>query len=230
MEKTVKQNLNEIKESIEKAAQKAGRDPNEIQLMAVTKTKPAELIMEAYTAGHTLFGENRVLEARDKYETLPKDIELHLIGHLQRNKAKTAVALVEWIDSVDKLSTIKAIEKQCESTDKNINILLEVNTSGEESKSGVRDESDLWYLVDEMANYPHQTLKGLMTIGPLTNDERAIRESFGTLYKLFESLKQRYPELPVNTLSMGMSSDYTVAIEEGSTVVIIGSLIFGSRS
>lgn len=229
MNTSVKQNLDYIQGTINNAADKTGRNPKDIKLMAVTKTKPSEMVMEAYRAGHRLFGENRVFEARDKYETLPDDIELHLIGHLQRNKAKTAVSVVEWIDSIDKLSTVQTIEKQCELANKELNILIEVNTSGEASKSGVENESALWTLVDELEQYPYQHLRGLMTIGPLTGNEKEIRNSFRTLRTLYEELKKRYPNYTIDTLSMGMSSDYTIAIEEGSTMVRVGSLIFGSR-
>lgn len=228
---SIENNISLIYKKIKEAAEKSGRNPDDVRLMAVTKTKPREDVASAYEAGLKLFGENRVLEAKEKYEGLPEDIELHLIGHLQRNKARQAVETVTWIDSVDKLSTAKAIEKECAKQEKQMNILLEVNTSGEESKEGFLGEEQMWSTLDSICEaLPHLTVRGLMTIAPFTNDTDAIRGSFSQLRSLFEKLKNNYSQLPIDTLSMGMSSDYGIAIEEGSTLVRIGSLIFGARN
>jgi PLP dependent protein len=227
---SIENNISLVANTIKEAAEKSGRNPEEVRLMAVTKTKPREDVVAAYEAGLTLFGENRVLEAKEKYEGLPEDIELHLIGHLQRNKARQAVETVTWVDSVDKLSTAQAIEKECTKQGKQMNILLEINTSGEESKEGFRSEEQMWSTLDTICDtLPHLTVRGLMTIAPFTNNTDAVRASFQKLRLLFEKLKSTYSQLQIDTLSMGMSSDYTIAIEEGSTVVRIGSLIFGAR-
>ncbi len=229
MNSSICKNIKTIQEKIKETAERIGRNPDEIQLMAVTKTKKKEVVLEAYQCGQHLFGENRVFEALEKYSDLPKDIELHLIGHLQRNKAKDAVAFVDWIDSVDKTSTLNVIEKECRKADKKMNILFEFNTSGEESKQGFRNEDDLWRTFDEVADCPHITVRGLMTIAPFTDDVNTIRTSFRRLRSIYEKSTRRYPETPLDTLSMGMSSDYEIAVEEGSTMVRLGSHIFGVR-
>lgn len=221
--------INHILERIDSAASRSGRNARDVRLMAVTKTKPAELIREAYGAGLRLFGENRVQEALSKYPGLPDDLELHLIGHLQRNKAKQAADLFSWVESIDKADTATALEKHSAESDKSMNILLEVNTSGEDSKSGFISEKDVYDFLESFDEYPHLKLRGLMTIGPYGGDEKLIRSSFRSLKNLFDSLNEELGEEKMDTLSMGMSSDFELAVEEGSTLVRVGTLLFGSR-
>ncbi|TFG61896.1 MAG: YggS family pyridoxal phosphate-dependent enzyme [Spirochaetales bacterium] len=187
------------------------------------------VIMEAYCAGARLFGENRVQEAQIKYPGLPEDIELHCIGHLQRNKAKTAADLFSWVQSIDKLETAATIEKYCADTGKIMNILLEVNTSGEAAKQGFLSERNLFECLEGLGKLPHIRLRGLMTIGPLGDDTERIRSSFRKLKLLFEQIRAEAGRPDLDTLSMGMSSDFETAVEEGATLVRIGSLLFGAR-
>jgi hypothetical protein len=230
MEESLQQNFTDLREKIQRAAERAGRDADEIRLMAVTKTKPRSMILGAYECGQRLFGENRVFEAEEKYQDVADDIELHLIGHLQRNKAKTAAQLFEWVDSIDKTSTARELQKQCAKNNKQMNILLEFNTSGEETKEGFRGEDEMWKTIDEILTMSNLTIRGLMTIAPFSDDEKRVRRSFAKLRELFFDLQKRYPDLAaVDTLSMGMSHDFELAIEEGSNMVRIGSLIFGKR-
>lgn len=197
-----------------------------VSLLAVSKTKPFDAIMEAYEEGAREFGENRVQEIDDKLAVRPHDMRVYLIGHLQSNKVKKAVSLVDRIESVDSLRLLKLIEKECEKIDKKMEILLEVNSSGDENKSGFEDEEKLF----EAAEYAYQSkylkLMGLMTIGPLGGDRDKNIESFSYTKKLYDILKEKYG---VSVLSMGMSGDWHEAIECGSTEVRIGSAIFGVR-
>lgn len=226
---TIKQNIDDIMEKIERAAQKAGRSTHEIRLMAVSKTKPLHLIEEAYRAGQRLFGENRVQEAGEKFTAFHEDAELHIIGHLQTNKVKKAVEIASCIQSVDKFKTAAEIEKRCAAIDKKIDIYLEFNTSGEDSKSGYRRKDDLLKDIEQIAAFSHLKIRGLMTIGPFTDDSKEIRRAFSDLRELYGDLHRRFPGLPLEVLSMGMSSDFELAIEEGSNMVRVGSAIFGRR-
>lgn len=198
--------------------------------MAVSKTRTVEEIMEAYNAGHRLFGENRVKEGEDKFNSLPEDIELHLIGHLQRNKVKHTLPLYSWVESIDKFDTAEELEKRCEKEQHVMNILLEVNTSDEDSKNGFLHENTARACIDSiLSSCPNLSIRGLMTIAPFTDNEKAIRKSFSALRDFFETLKREYRECNFDTLSMGMSSDFHLAIEEGSTLVRVGTAIFGKR-
>jgi len=229
MKNTVETNLLLLRERIEKAALRVGRKAGEIRLMGASKTQPVDKIREAYAAGLTLFGENRVFEGAEKFRELPEDIELHLIGHLQRNKAKTAAEAYSCIQSIDKKSTVEAVCKYLSPESPVIRILLEVNTSGEESKQGCTDESQLYRLIDDLLPMKQVEIGGLMTIGPFTREEARIRKAFVMLRDLFEQCCTRYSELRLTELSMGMSSDFELAIEEGSTLVRVGTALFGSR-
>ena len=219
-----------VREGIEKACARAGRNSSDIRLMAVTKTKPREDAEAAYDAGIRLFGENRIFEARDKYEGFHADAELHLIGHMQTNKAKTAAELFGCVQSIDKTKSAAELEKRCAALDKTMDILFEVNTSGEESKFGFTDEEGLISNLDVIRNFKHLRVRGLMTIAPFTDDEAAVRNSFRRLKDLFDRTAAMFPELNLDTLSMGMSSDYEIALEEGSTLIRLGSVIFGERN
>jgi len=196
--------------------------------MAVTKTLPIAHALAAAEAGVTLFGENRVQEAVEKWSG-SKPGELHLIGHLQRNKARAAASLFDAVDSIDKIETARALARACAEAGRRCDILLEVNTSGEESKSGVREEGELLELLAAALALPELRVRGLLTIGPLTEEEPPVRRAFARLRSLLESCARAAPGAGLETLSMGMSSDFEIAVEEGSTLVRLGTVLFGPR-
>ncbi len=225
----IAQRIAEIRDRIDDAAARAGRSGEEVQLMAVSKLKSLAQVEEAYRAGQRLFGENRVQEAAEKYEGFHSDAELHLIGHLQTNKAKEAVRLASCLQSIDKLKTAEAVERRCAEQEKTMELLLEVNTSGEESKYGYRSAEQMYADIERIMEMEHLRLRGLMTIGPLGADTDTVRRAFAELRGLFEELRRRWPEAPLEVLSMGMTSDYELAVEEGSTLVRVGTALFGER-
>jgi PLP dependent protein len=196
-----------------------------ITLVAVSKTKPIKDILELYDLGHRDFGENYVQELVEKAEQLPKDIRWHFIGHLQTNKVKLIVPFIYLIHGVDSLKLLKEIDKQAEKNKRVIDCLLQVHIAQEETKFGF-DETELFNL--ELKQFSNVRIKGLMGMASLTEDMNKIRVEFKFLKTLFEKLKIQNPELAI--LSMGMSSDYKIAIEEGSNMVRIGSLLFGERN
>ena len=198
--------------------------PEGVELVAVSKTKPTDDILKAYNAGHRVFGENRVQEMVLKHEELPKDIEWHAIGHLQRNKVKYIAPFVSLIHSVDSLRLLNTIEAEGIKHERTINCLLQVHIAQEESKSGFT-EDELHELMNgpELRKFEHIKIKGLMGMSTHTEDQDQIRAEFKTLHSIFT----RYDELDI--LSMGMSGDFKMAIEEGSNMVRVGSLIFGER-
>ncbi len=226
---TIKRNSEIVLERIADAAARVGRKPGQVRLMAVTKTRPESIVRAALEAGVTLFGENRVQEALSKYAELKDSLELHLIGHLQRNKAKPAARLFDWVESIDKGETAMILDKWAGTQARTVNVLIEVNTSGEDSKFGVRDENSLWGLIPEVLACGNLRLRGLMTVGPFTSETARIRRAFADLRRLFEQARARFPETALDTLSMGMSADYAIAVEEGSTEVRIGTAILGPR-
>lgn len=202
-------------------------------LIAVSKTKPVEDILEAYKAGIRDFGENKVQELTDKFEQLPKDIHWHMIGHLQRNKVKYIAPFVHLIHSVDSWRLLKEIDKQGEKTGRTINCLLQIHIAREETKFGLSEEELLELLEsEEFAALGHIQIKGLMGMATNTEDHERVREEFRYLKELFEKIRSNYslPNVEMKELSMGMSSDYLTALEEGSTMVRIGSALFGSRN
>lgn len=228
----VKENLARIKSEIESISQKCGR-LDEVKLVAVSKFHPASAVLEAARAGHILFGENRVQEASQKFGEVKKtfpDAQLHIIGQLQRNKVKEAVRIASCIESVDRLELLDEIEKRCAEIGKSIEILFEYHT-GEESKSGFESEDDIRAALNNFCagTYPHIKPLGFMTMAPFTEDESAIRASFKKLRALRDSLHVEFPQFDMRELSMGMSGDFMIAIEEGSTMVRIGTAIFGAR-
>ncbi len=230
---SVSDNLAKVLNQIKDACINAGRVPTDVKLVAVSKFHPAEAVKEAIKAGQTLFGENRVQEASGKFDEVRKEYpsaELHIIGQLQRNKVKEAVRVASCIESVDRIELLDEIEKQCAKIDKKIDILFELHT-GEESKSGFESVKGITDALDvfKAGKYPHIIPTGFMTMAPLTEDKEIIRKSFKTLKECREQLKEKYPEYPLNELSMGMSCDFEIAIEEGSTMVRIGTAIFGHR-
>ena len=203
--------------------------PEGVKLVAVSKTHPAEAIRAAYDAGHRVFGESRPQELREKHEALPKDIEWHMIGHLQTNKVKYIVGKTSLIHSVDSLHLAKEIQKQAIKHDCSCDILVEVNIAGEASKFGTsRDEAIS--LVEEIAKLDHIHIKGLMTIAPFVDDPEDNRQYFRDIKQLSVDIAQKnIDNVSMNVLSMGMTGDYTVAIEEGATMVRVGTGIFGER-
>jgi pyridoxal phosphate enzyme (YggS family) len=199
--------------------------------MAVTKTQPWETVRAACEAGLRIFGENRVHEAAEKYTAAPPDLELHLIGRLQTNKAKAAAELFSWIDSLDSLHTARALNTRLERMGKTVNVLLEMNTSGEASKSGYRSFEDLEKDLEGIFGLPQLRLRGLMTIGPFTEEEGRIREAFRGLKTCMDRLRGLAPSShEIDTLSMGMSGDFEIAVEEGANLVRLGSVLFGKRN
>lgn len=201
-------------------------------LVAVSKTKPNEDLMEAYNAGQRALGENKVQEMCDKADALPKDIEWHMIGHLQRNKVKYIAPFVHLIHSVDSVRLLKEINKQGKKIDRVIPVLLQIHIAEEESKYGL-DEQELHELLssDAFKEMNHVEVQGLMGMATFTDDEVKVRREFQSLKKLFDKTSEVYNDEKLNLkeLSMGMSGDYQIAIEEGSTMVRIGSKIFGER-
>ncbi|MGK7388923.1 MAG: YggS family pyridoxal phosphate-dependent enzyme [Candidatus Cyclobacteriaceae bacterium M2_1C_046] len=203
------------------------------KLIAVTKTHPVSLVKEAYEAGHRDFGENKVQELLDKQPELPNDINWHLIGHLQRNKVKFVVPFIHLIHSVDSEKLLKEINKQAKKIDRPINCLLQVHIAQEESKFGLSEENlKLLLNSDTLRDASHVQVKGLMGMATFTDNDEQVRKEFQHLKNIFDELKKT--SLPENVhmdeLSMGMSSDYKVALEEGSTMVRVGSAIFGERN
>lgn len=204
------------------------------RLVAVSKTKPVETLMEAYEAGARDFGENKVQEMADKQEQMPKDIRWHMIGHLQRNKVKYIVPFVHLIHSVDSARLLKEIEKQARKEDKVVDCLLQIHIAEEESKFGLSEEELYDILKGEMlANAQHIRIVGLMGMATFTENHQQVRKEFKVLKNLFEKVKadDSLPEyVQMQELSMGMSGDYEIALEEGSTMIRIGTTIFGSRN
>jgi len=216
---SIKDNLTSIKKEL----------PKGVTLVAVSKTKPNEDILEAYKAGHRVFGENKVQEMVAKWEELPKDIEWHMIGHVQRNKVKYMAEFVSLIHGVDSLKLLKEIDKQAKKYDRVIPCLLQMHIAEEDTKFGL-DDSELEDLLqsEEFKAMDNVKILGLMGMATFTSDENQVRKEFAHLKSIFEKLRQKLPEISI--LSMGMSGDYALAIVEGSTMVRIGSSIFGARN
>jgi len=226
----IARNLEEIRSQIKIAAEKVGRNPEEIKLVAVTKTVEVAKIKEALAAGVTAIGENRVQEAREKYEYLPHDIEWHLIGSLQTNKVKQGVQMFDLIHSVDRIPLVDEINKQCLKLDKVMHVLIQVNISGEETKHGA-DLEEAENLLRYAASLPGIKVKGLMTIAPFFDDPEETRPVFRGLKRMQEELiAKSIPGVELEYLSMGMTNDFMVAIEEGANIIRVGSGIFGERN
>lgn len=226
----IQENIKLVEENIKKACEKVGRDVNEVTLIAVSKTKPYTAIEEALPTGVRDYGENKVQELCDKYEILPKDIKWHMIGHLQRNKVKYLVGKVFLIHSVDSIRLAEQIEKEYAKTDEIANILIEVNMAQEESKFGITSE-ETEQLVREIAKFPHIRIKGLMTIAPYTDNPESNRVYFRNMKKLSVDIENKnIDNVSMSVLSMGMTGDYQVAVEEGATLVRVGTGIFGERN
>ncbi len=226
----LKENLTYVENEIQEACRRTGRRRDEVTLIAVSKTKPVSVLKEAYDLGVRVFGENKVQELTDKYEKLPKDIHWHMIGHLQRNKVKYIIDKVDLIHSVDSVRLAETIEKEAARQNLTVNILIEVNVAGEESKFGVSPE-ELPEFIDKVAEFSHIRVLGLMTIAPFVEDSEENRRIFEDLRKLSVDIAEKNVDnITMRVLSMGMTNDYSVAIEEGATMVRVGTGIFGARN
>ena len=202
--------------------------PKEVQLVAVSKTKPNEDLLEAYHAGQRIFGENKIQEMTDKWETLPKDIEWHMIGHVQTNKVKYMAPYVSLVHAVDKMKLLKEINKRAKQNDRTIRCLLQLKIAEEDSKFGMSKDDLLALLANEnLSNYNNVKIVGLMGMATFTEDEEQIEREFLFLKQTYDELQAKYAQLEI--LSMGMSGDYKLGIKHGSNMIRIGSAIFGKR-
>ncbi len=225
----IAENMASVQEDINTACKRAGRNPEEVTLITVSKTKPIELLQEAYDAGSRDFGENKVQELLDKIPQLPQDIRWHMIGHLQRNKVKYIVDKVYLIHSVDSVRLAEEISKEALKKQVEVNILVEVNVAQEESKFGTTTGEAI-ALVEEIAKLPGIHVRGLMTIAPYVENEEENRAIFQKLRQLSVDIASKnIDNISMNVLSMGMTGDYRVAVEEGATYVRVGTGIFGER-
>lgn len=226
----VAENYREVEERVRRACIRSGRDREEVTLIAVSKTKPISMMQEAMEAGASVFGENKVQELCEKYEVLPKGLHWHMIGHLQRNKVKYLVDKAELIHSVDSLRLAEEISREAVKKGVHVKILLEVNVAGEESKFGISLE-EAEDLARQIAVLPNVCICGLMTIAPYVTDPEENRPIFRSLKKLAVDIKMKnIDNVHMDVLSMGMTGDYEVAIEEGATMVRVGTGIFGERN
>jgi pyridoxal phosphate enzyme (YggS family) len=225
----VAENIERIRERIERAALKAGRRSDEIKLVAVSKTIDAERVREAVEAGATAFGENYVQEAREKISLVGRQVAWHFIGHLQTNKAKHAVQLFDMVHSVDSVALAREMERHGEKRGRCVDVLVQVNIRGEETKFGANEEG-LMELIAQVSGLEHLRLRGLMTMPPYFGDPEEARPYFTALRELRDKIRrERKDESFLAELSMGMTGDFEVAIEEGATMVRIGTAIFGER-
>lgn len=226
----LKENYDEIRSKIDEACKKSGRDPKEVTLIAVSKTKPNEMIKELYDAGVRDFGENKVQELSKKIEELPDDIKWHQIGHLQRNKVKYILGKTELIHSVDSYRLAEEINIQAKRKGISVDILIELNIGEEDSKFGL-DKDDAISFVKQVSELDGLKVKGLMTVAPFVEDPEANREIFKSMKELSNEIAAlNIKNVSMDVLSMGMTNDYIVAVEEGATLVRVGTAIFGARN
>jgi hypothetical protein len=226
----IRDNIGVVEKKIDEACVRAGRDRKDVTLIAVSKTKPLDMLKEAYEAGSRDFGENKVQELVDKIPEMPSDVRWHMIGHLQRNKVKYIVDKVYMIHSVDSLRLAQTISEEAVKKNVEVNILIEVNMAEEESKFGEKAEN-VEKLVREIAVLPGIRIKGLMTIAPFVENPEENRKFFKKMKQLAVDIKQKYVDnVSMDILSMGMTGDYEVAVEEGATYVRVGTGIFGERN
>lgn len=226
----VAENYRDVDRKVGEACARSGRKREEVTLIAVSKTKPVEMIREAMDAGAEVFGENKVQELCDKYDQLPKTLHWHLIGHLQRNKVKYIVDKVKLIHSVDSLRLAEQISKEAVKKNVEVDILIEVNVAEEESKFGM-DTEETAQLIQDISTLPGIHIRGLMTVAPYTDDPEDNRVYFKNLKQLAVDIERKnIDNVTMSVLSMGMTGDYEVAIEEGATLVRVGTGIFGSRN
>ena len=226
----IKENVARVQERIASACRRCGRQPEDVKLLAISKTFPAECVRAAYEAGLREFGENRVQEAQAKRPALSDlSITWHLVGHLQTNKARTARELFHWVHSVDSFRLAQRLEQSAAPGSGRLPVLLEVNLGGEESKAGV-GEKEIIPLAEQVSQLPALELRGLMVIPPFFDDPEKVRPYFRRLCELAREIEARnLPNVSMRELSMGMSHDFEVAIEEGSTIIRVGTAIFGAR-
>ena len=224
---TIAENLQRVREQIAQSAAKSGRTVKDVDLVAISKTHDSERVREAIEGGQSLFGESRVQEARVKIPELPSSVRWHFVGHLQKNKIRHALQLFELIHSVDSLELAQAIDRIAQDDGFHPRVLLEVNVAGEASKFGFQPEK-LHQEMESLLALPRLSIEGLMCIPPLGQDAEASRQCFATLRELRNSFEGEF-DLKLPHLSMGMTNDYTVAIEEGATLVRVGTAIFGER-
>ena len=223
-------NYRKIIDHVFEAAAKAGRDGTKIKLLAAAKSQSIDALRTAVAAGVTLVGENYVQEAKEKRQQIKATVEWHMIGHLQRNKTKAAVEVFDVIQSLDNVALARELDKEGSKRGKPIRALVEVNLGGEESKTGI-DRNGVAALLEEIAELSNLRIEGLMTVPPFQDDPEKVRPYFRDLRELREELNEsRYLNVDLQELSMGMTHDYTVAIEEGATIVRIGTALFGPRS
>ncbi len=223
----IAENINILSEQISEKCSQIGRNASDITLIAVSKHNPVSSIIEAYNSGMRNFGENKAQELRDKDELIEQDVCWHFIGHLQTNKIKYIIKSAEYIHSVESIKLAEEINKKAASIGKVQKIMIECNTSGEESKFGIHSFEDLCKFVAEIRSFENIKVVGLMTMAPYTEDEEIIRKCFGGLRLWRDKLNEKGFEL--TELSMGMTNDYEIALEEGATMLRIGSAIFGER-
>ncbi len=228
---SVKDNLALVQQQITQAAIQSGRTPEEIQLIAVSKTKPVELIKEALAAKQTAFGENRIQEALGKIEVLRNspEVEWHLIGHLQKNKVKFCPGNFQWIHSVESVELANKLEARCALTNKNINVLIQVNLSREKSKSGLQKWDDILRVAESISAGQWLKFRGLMTIPAPNFGELKTRKIYEQIRKWRDKLRHELDSAEITELSMGMTADYHWAIQEGATMIRVGTAIFGPR-
>jgi pyridoxal phosphate enzyme (YggS family) len=226
---SIRENFLQVQNQIRVAAEHAGREAHSIQVIAVSKTKPVSVILEAIDVGITDIGENRVQEAKDKYDQVDRPVKWHLVGHLQRNKVKQALPIFDLIHSIDSLRLLAEIDRRSAQLNRRTEVLIQVNTSGEPSKFGLEPDAVLGFMENAL-DYAHIQIKGLMTIGAFLPDPEEIRPSFVLLRTLQEKIReQQLPNIEMEYLSMGMTNDFEVAVEEGANLVRIGTAIFGKR-
>lgn len=226
----IKENLQSVQDNIKEICRKCGRNPDDVTLIAVSKTKPNEMLMEAYDSGIREFGENYVQELSDKIETLPDDINWHMIGHLQRNKVKYIVGKVAMIHSVDSLRLAEAIDNESSKKGVKTDILVEVNVANEENKFGVTLE-EAEDFIRQLSHFDNIVVRGLMTSAPLVDNPEKNRVFFRQLRQLLVDINAKnIDNIHMDVLSMGMTNDYNIAIEEGATHVRVGTAIFGARN
>ena len=229
-ENRIKSNLNAIQKRINKTCEEVGRNPEEVKLLLATKTVSAEKIQMVIDKGYTLLGENKVMEAQEKYDSLKDEhCEWHIIGHLQTNKIKYALKFADVIQSVDRLKLASKLQNRCAYDGREIDIFIQVNTSHENSKFGIAPEKALEF-IKEVSAFPRLHIKGLMTIGLLSSKDEKVRDCFKLLKEIqLKAQSLQLPNASFNELSMGMSNDLDLAIQEGSTMVRVGTAIFGER-
>ena len=226
---SIRENLARIQDRIAAAAARAGRDPASIGLVAVSKTKPVSLMVEAIDAGITDIGENRVQEAQSKHPQIDRPVKWHLVGHLQRNKVKQALPIFNLIHSVDSPRLLAEIDRRSAGSNRTTDVLIQVNTSAEPSKYGLEPDQTLNF-IESSHPYTHVRIIGLMTIGAFLPDPEAVRPMFALLRQLREKIiAQQFPNVEMDILSMGMTNDFEVAIEEGANLIRVGTAIFGER-